>query len=86
MEQQLVCGHEIGHFLLHPEANFLFILEKTYFYSKHEYQANLFACELALGEKAELYKCGVKEAAARGSLKEMAEVIWRLAGRDGEGL
>jgi len=86
MERQLVCGHEIGHFLLHPAANFLFVLEKTYFYSKHEYQANLFACELLLGEKAELYKCGVKEAAARGSLQEMAEVIWRLVWQDGEGL
>lgn len=31
MEKQLVCGHEVGHFLLHPDTNFLFILEKTYF-------------------------------------------------------
>ncbi|MCL6480048.1 MAG: ImmA/IrrE family metallo-endopeptidase [Peptococcaceae bacterium] len=28
-EQQLVCGHKLGHFLLHPAANFLFILERT---------------------------------------------------------
>lgn len=82
IEQQLVCGHEIGHFLLHPATNFLFVLENTYFYTKHEYQANRFACELVLGEKAEQYECEIREAAARGRLKEMVEIIWRLAGGD----
>lgn len=81
IEQQLVCGHELGHFFLHPATNFLFVLEKTGFYSKHEYQANRFACELVLGETAQLYECEIKEAAARGKLKEMAEVIRELAGR-----
>jgi len=85
MEQQLVCGHEVGHFLLHPDTNFLFILENTYFYTKHEYQANRFTCELVLGEKAELYECEIREAAVRGRLKEMVEIIWRLAGGDESG-
>lgn len=82
IEQQLVCGHELGHFLLHPETNFLFVLEKTGFYSQHEYQANRFACVLMLGEKAEEYCGEINEAAARGRLDKLALVIGKLAGRD----
>lgn len=33
-EQQLVCGHEMGHFFLHPETNFFFILKNTHYYSR----------------------------------------------------
>jgi hypothetical protein len=40
IEQLIVCGHEIGHFLLHPSTNFLFILEKPGLYNKQEHQAN----------------------------------------------
>jgi Zn-dependent peptidase ImmA (M78 family) len=79
IEQQIVCGHELGHFLLHPSTNFLFILEKTGFFSKQEYQANRFACTLMLGEEAEKYSCEIKEAAARGRLDRLVEVIARLA-------
>lgn len=79
IEQQIVCGHELGHFLLHPSTNFLFILEKTGFYSKQEYQANRFACALMLGEEAEKYGCEIKEAAAHGRLDRLVEVIARLA-------
>lgn len=86
IEQQLVCGHELGHFLYHAEANFMFILEKTYFYPKQEYQANLFGCQLMLGEKAELYETEIKEAASSHSLKEMADVISYLVREEGEGL
>lgn len=82
IERQLVCGHELGHFLLHPNTNFLFILEKTGFYLKHEYQANRFACALMLGEEAERYSCEIKKAAAEGRLDRMVEIIGRLAGGD----
>jgi len=82
IEQQLVCGHELGHFLLHPNTNFLFILEKTGFYSKHEYQANRFACVLMLGEKAEQYQSEIQEAAAHGRLDRLVDVIGQLTRRD----
>jgi Zn-dependent peptidase ImmA (M78 family) len=78
IEQQIVCGHELGHFLLHPSTNFLFILEKTGFYTKQEYQANRFACSLILGEEAEKYSCEINEAAARGRLERIVEVITRM--------
>lgn len=85
IEQQLVCSHELAHFLLHGESNFMFILEKTYFYPKQEYQANLFACQLVLREKAELYQTQIKEAATGGNLKKMAEVISGIVCEEGEG-
>jgi Predicted Zn peptidase len=82
IEQQLVCGHELGHFLFHAEANFMFILEKTFFYPKHEYQANFFACQLLLGEKAEVYETEIKEAAGYRSLREMEDKISYLVRED----
>jgi Zn-dependent peptidase ImmA (M78 family) len=84
MEQQLVCGHELGHFLFHGEANFMFILEKTFFYPKQEYQANLFACRLLLGEKATVYETEIKEAAGFRSLREIEDRIGQLVREDGE--
>ncbi len=48
--QKLVAAHELGHFVLHPEENFFFIKQHTLFYDKYEYQANLFAVALCLGE------------------------------------
>lgn len=63
----------------------MFILEKTYFYPKHEYQANLFGCRLILGEKAGLYETEIKEAAGSRSLKEMAEIISCLVREEDEG-
>ncbi len=82
----MVSGHELGHFLFNEEANFMFILEKTYFYPKQEYQANLFACQLLLGEKAEVYETELKEVTACDSLKKMAEVICYLAHEEDEGV
>lgn len=82
IEQQLVCGHELGHFLLHPDTNFLFVLEKTGFYSKHEYQANRFACTLILGEEAEKHSYEIGEAAAAGRLDRMVEIIGRFSKGD----
>ena len=78
IEQQIVCGHELGHFLLHPSTNFLFILEKTGFYTKQEYQANRFACSLILGEEAEKYICEIKDVATCGRLERIVEVITEL--------
>ncbi|MCL6559889.1 MAG: ImmA/IrrE family metallo-endopeptidase [Firmicutes bacterium] len=78
IERQLVCGHEVGHILLHPGTNFLFVLENTYFYSKHEYQANRFACELMVGEKAEHYGQMISEAASSGRLDRLIEVVGQL--------
>ena len=75
IEQQFVCGHELGHFHLHPMTNFVFILRNTFFQSKHEYQANRFACELMLGEKTEEYKYLVSELCSRGRLDKLAEFI-----------
>jgi len=77
-EQQFVCGHELGHFLLHPSTNFLFILHNTFFYSKQEYQANRFSCELMLGEKAEKYRYLINETAATGKLEHLAQMVHEL--------
>lgn len=83
-EKQFVCGHELGHFLLHPSTNFLFILQNTYFYSRQEYQANRFSCELMLGEKAEQYKAVINEAASKGDLEKLVRLVWRLAEMEDE--
>ena len=82
IEKQIVCGHEIGHFLLHPSTNFLFVLEKPGLYNKQEHQANQFACALMLGEEAEKYRAEIKEAAAHGRLDLLVEVVIRLTGRE----
>lgn len=79
-EQQFVCGHELGHFLLHPSTNFLFILQNTFYYSKQEYQANYFSFALMLGEKAEAYKTTISEAVARGRLDELVRIVGELVG------
>jgi len=81
-ERQFVCGHELGHFFLHPSTNFLFILKNTLFYSKQEYQANKFSCELMLGEKAEEYKYLINETASQGKLEKLVELVCRLKGRE----
>lgn len=49
--QKFVIAHELGHFILHPQGNFFFVLKKTMLYSKFEYQANLFAVALCFGKK-----------------------------------
>jgi len=85
-EKQLVCSRELAHFIFHGESCSTFILEKTYFYPKQEYRANIFACQLALGEKAELYETEIKEAASSDSLEKMIDVISCLVSEEGEGL
>ena len=49
--RRFVIAHELGHFVLHPEGNFFFVLRKTMLYGKLEYQANLFAVALCFGKK-----------------------------------
>lgn len=78
-EAQLVCGHEIGHFFLHSQTNFLFILQNTFLYSKQEYQANCFAMKMMLGEKAAKYEQEISEAAASGKLDEMLRLVSQIA-------
>jgi Zn-dependent peptidase ImmA (M78 family) len=75
LERQFVCGHELGHFFLHPSTNFVFILQKTLFYIKEEYQANMFSCHLMLGEKAEEYRPIVSEACSAESLEKILRII-----------
>lgn len=84
VEKQMVCGHEIGHFLFHGDTNFMFIFEKTFFHPKQEYQANLFACQLILGEKAGLYETQIREAASGNSLKKMVDTVSYLMCEEGE--
>ncbi|MCX7829245.1 MAG: ImmA/IrrE family metallo-endopeptidase [Thermanaerothrix sp.] len=62
--QKLVIGHELGHFVLHPKGNFFFVLTQTLFYGKEEYQANMFAAALMLGEDLVRYEPVVRELAA----------------------
>ena len=62
--QKLVVAHELGHFVLHPQGSFMFILDHTFFYGKHEYQANMFACALRMGEELARYEAAIKELAA----------------------
>ena len=46
-EQRFVCAHELGHALLHPELNVLFLRTNTLFStSRLEHEANLFAASL----------------------------------------
>lgn len=85
IEKQLVCGHELGHFLFHAEANFMFISEKTHFYPKQEYQANLFACQLVLGERAAEYDTLMRKAASSRRLEEMVDTLSCIVREEGEG-
>jgi len=71
--QKLVIAHELGHFVLHPEGSFFFVLNETMFYSKFEYQANMFAIGLCLGEEVARYDF-VKEVAS-GKVEDIAKYL-----------
>ena len=48
-EQHFTCAHELGHALLHPNANTPFLRSKTYMsIEKLEIEANTFAAELLI--------------------------------------
>ncbi|WP_371069107.1 ImmA/IrrE family metallo-endopeptidase [Sediminibacillus sp. JSM 1682029] len=47
-----ICGHELGHAVLHPEVNAPFLQSHTYYStSKIEQEANEFAVELLLSKE-----------------------------------
>lgn len=47
--QRFTCAHELGHALLHPEANTPFLMTHTFFsISRMEHEANKFASELLI--------------------------------------
>ncbi|AEE91167.1 conserved protein of unknown function [Tepidanaerobacter acetatoxydans Re1] len=71
--QRLVIAHELGHFVLHPEGNFFFILNETMFYSKFEYQANMFAIGLCYGEEVARYDY-VREIAS-GKIENLCKIL-----------
>ena len=64
--QRVVCAHELGHAILHPDLCTPFYTEHTWLSSdKFEYQANLFATELILSSFSpeELEGFGVEQIA-----------------------
>lgn len=72
--RKLIIAHELGHFVLHPQDSFMFILDHTVFYSKHEYQANMFALGLHLGEDMARYEPFLKELAA-GKVDKLVSIF-----------
>ena len=51
--KRFVCAHELGHALLHPNANTPFLKTNTFFcLSKIEKEANKFAVELIMPDEA----------------------------------
>lgn len=51
-EQRIVCGHELGHSVLHQCQNISFIQHKMFCVkNKFELEANLFAAELLISDE-----------------------------------
>lgn len=51
-EQCFACAHELGHALLHPDANTPFLTKYTYLsVDKYEIEANKFALELLVPDE-----------------------------------
>ncbi|WP_416729244.1 ImmA/IrrE family metallo-endopeptidase [Fictibacillus sp. JL2B1089] len=49
--QSFICAHELGHALLHPDANTPFLTKHTFFSTEsYEKEANLFAVKLLFSE------------------------------------
>lgn len=52
LEQRFVCAHELGHAVLHPNANTPFLRKNTFFsVDKIEVEANYFAVHLLLSNE-----------------------------------
>lgn len=55
-EQRGICAHELGHAILHPDLNTLFLKQKTLLSSeKLELEADLFAAQLLIPEPLKQY-------------------------------
>ncbi len=55
-DKRIVLAHELGHAVLHPRLNIIFMEHNTYFVkSKYEYEANKFAAELLIDD------CDIKD-------------------------
>lgn len=49
--KRIVCAHELGHAVIHPRVNIMFLKHNTYFVKdKFESQANRFAAELLISD------------------------------------
>ncbi len=55
--QRFVCAHELGHVLLHPQANRIFLDTSTYqVTARYELAANRFACHLLFPEDSAFFE------------------------------
>lgn len=77
-EQRFVCGHELGHGVMHPDINTPFLKRHTLFStSKIEREANTFAVELLLPDDVlrEFNDCSIYSIAAnRGIPPELVNL------------
>lgn len=77
-EQRFACAHELGHALLHPDANTPFLTKYTYLsVDKYEIEANKFALELLVPDELllEYQDCTIDQVArATGYQKNLIEL------------
>ena len=72
-EQLFICAHELGHAILHPNANTPFLVSNTFFcVNKLEIEANRFAADLICPDEKirELSGYTISEMAACLGLEE----------------
>lgn len=77
-ERRFACAHELGHALLHPDANTPFLTKYTYLsVDKYEIEANKFALELLIPDELllEYQDCTIDQVArAMGYQKNLIEL------------
>lgn len=65
---RVVCAHELGHAILHPDTNSLYLTEKTLFSKgRLEAEADIFAAELLISDEDitdRFYECETAEGLA----------------------
>lgn len=77
-ECNFVCGHELGHALLHPKTNTPFYRANTLFsIDKLEREANIFACELIYDDEVfiDFLKSGFTSKQISNSLNLSDELV-----------